>query len=118
MNRFQLKTGFRRVTWVFFLAAMFLATPGLIQAQASSNMEILREKLKADKKLLIAEKALSIEEAEVALKKVSQEAERRHSGDEGRPLPPDGKQDSRAGPLRPVDADSARGIAGMASRFH
>jgi hypothetical protein len=63
MNRFQLKTGFRRVTWVFFLAAMFLATPGLIQAQASSNMEILREKLKADKKLLIAEN-LGLTEAE------------------------------------------------------
>jgi hypothetical protein len=55
MIGFQLKTRFRPVTWVLFLAAVILATPGLIQAQASSNMEILREKLKADKKLLIAE---------------------------------------------------------------
>ena len=55
MIQFQLKRRFRPVTWVVFLAAVILAKPGLIQAQSSSNMDILREKLKADKKLLIAE---------------------------------------------------------------
>ena len=59
----QLKKRFGLVSWALFLAAMVVATQGLIQAQTASNMEILREKLKADKKLLIAEN-LGLTEAE------------------------------------------------------
>lgn len=43
---------------VLFLFGFFIASPGLVFAQEKSasdtNMEILREKLKADKKLLVA----------------------------------------------------------------
>ena len=53
--QFQLKKRFGLVFWALFVAATVVATQGLIQAQAANNMEILREKLKADKKLLIAE---------------------------------------------------------------
>ena len=53
--QYQLKKRFGLVSWALFLAAMVVATQGLVQAQSASNMEILRDKLKADKKLLIAE---------------------------------------------------------------
>jgi len=44
---------FRRTILLTVLAA--LALPALAQAQATSNMEILRQKVKADKKLLVAQ---------------------------------------------------------------
>ena len=56
MNVFQLRS-------TSLIAAMLLTASGLLQAQTSSNMEILREKLKADKKLLIAQN-LGLTEAE------------------------------------------------------
>ncbi len=61
----QLKKCFGLVTLALFLAAMVVATQGLIQAQTASNMEILREKVKADKKLLIAEN-LGLTDAEAS----------------------------------------------------
>ncbi len=62
----QLKKRFGLVSWALFLAAMGVATQGLIQAQTASNMEILREKLKADQKLLIAENLGLTEESSTA----------------------------------------------------
>ena len=56
MNVFQLRS-------TSLIAAMLLSASGLLQAQTSSNMDILREKLKADKKLLIAQN-LGLTEAE------------------------------------------------------
>ena len=37
------------------LAACMLVVPCVVQAQTASDMEILRQKLKADKKLVVAE---------------------------------------------------------------
>ena len=40
---------------IFLAALAALALPALAEAQATSNMEILRQKVKADKKLLVAQ---------------------------------------------------------------
>jgi hypothetical protein len=49
--------------WVVALAAIVLALPVLSYAQTASDMEILRQKIKADKKLIVAE-AMQLTEAE------------------------------------------------------
>jgi len=43
------------VSWGLSFATMVVVAQASVQAQSASNMDILREKLKADKKLLIAE---------------------------------------------------------------
>ena len=43
-----------RAMWCVLMAAFLLTVPAFAEPMADSNMEILKEKLKADKKLLIA----------------------------------------------------------------
>jgi len=47
------------------LAACVLVVPCIVQAQTASDMEILRQKLKADKKLVVAQ-AMQLSDAEAA----------------------------------------------------
>ncbi len=47
------------------LAACVLVVPCVVQAQTASDMEILRQKLKADKKLVVAQ-AMQLSDAEAA----------------------------------------------------
>jgi hypothetical protein len=47
------------------LAACMLVVPCVVQAQTASDMEILRQKLKADKKLVVAQ-AMQLSDAEAA----------------------------------------------------
>ena len=49
--------------WIVALAAIVLALPILSHAQTASDMEILRQKLQADKKLVVAS-AMQLTEAE------------------------------------------------------
>ena len=150
------------------LLSLALLVPALsAQEQAASNMDILRDKIKADKKLLIAEN-LGLTEFEAPKfwpmlrgvpegarddqrkaranraglreriqrhdadrresedaherspgrrrsrahveKEIPRQAGRNRSGDEGRPLPPDGEQDSSRHPVRSRRQHSAGGI--------
>ena len=51
--------------WIVVLVAIVVALPVLSYAQTASDMEILREKIKADKKLVVAQ-AMQLTEAEAS----------------------------------------------------
>jgi hypothetical protein len=63
-NKEEISMRFVKVS-LWAVAACMLIVPCVVQAQTASDMEILRQKLKADKKLVVAE-VMQLTEAEAA----------------------------------------------------
>jgi hypothetical protein len=63
-NKEEISMRFMKASFLA-LAACMLVVPCVVQAQTASDMEILRQKLKADKKLVVAE-VMQLSEAEAA----------------------------------------------------